>query len=168
MAETGKIPKSKAQLKRPVDKHHAFLLVEEGHAWVTSCNRELAETFSTLIMRGDSVTVTKTNGVTVCGTYAGEPEQNATIILDHKPDAHFKLVPLSDTPSSLLTHVARLIGRHNSLTSQERQHGLTFRGKLRKPSEPIETEATALTPESKAVSVKEKVSTESVKIPKSR
>jgi len=168
MAETGKIPNSKAGLKRPVDNRHAFLLIEEGNAWVTSRNRKLGETFSTLIMRGDSVTVAKTNGVTVWGTYAGEPDKTGTIILDRKPDGRFKLVPLSDTPNSLLTHVARLIGHHSSLTSQEGQHGLIFRGKLRNPSEPIETEATARTPKSKAASAKEQASTQPVEIPKSR
>ncbi|MCP4456404.1 MAG: hypothetical protein GY809_33525 [Planctomycetes bacterium] len=168
MAESNKIPKSKAGLKRPVDERHAFLLIEEGNAWITSRDRELAETFSTLIMRGDPVTLVKTSGATVWGTYAGELEQNGTIILDRKPDGCFKLVPLSDTPSSLLTHVARLIGRRSSLTSREGQHGLIFRGKLRNPSEPIETEATARTSKSKAAPVRGKASTESVKIPKSR
>ena len=168
MAETGRIPKSRTQLKRPVDKHHAFLLIEEGSVWVTSRNRELAETFSTLIMRGDSVTVAKTNGVTVWGTFAGEPDKTGTIILDRKPDTHFKLVPLSDTPKSLLTRVAHLIGHRSSLTSQEGQHGLSFRGKLRNPSEPIKTEATARVPKSKAPSAKDKASTQPVEIPKSR
>jgi len=168
LAESNRIPKSKARLKRPVDERHAFLLIEEGNAWITSRDRELAETFSTLIMRGDPVTVVKTAGVTVWGTYAGAPDKNGTIILDRKPDGCFKFVPLSDTPNSLLTHVARLIGRPGSLTSQEGQHGLVFRGKLRNPSEPIVTEATARAPKSKATAAKEKASTQPVEIPKSK
>jgi len=145
-----KIPKSKAELKRPVDKRHAILLIEKENAWIRSLNRELAETFCSLITRGDPVTVARNAGVIVWGTYAGEPEKTGTIILDHKPDGRFKLVPLplSITPNSLLTQVAHFIGRHGSVTSEERQHGLIFRGELRNPGEPIETEATAQEPES--------------------
>jgi hypothetical protein len=147
MAETVKIPKSRAGLKRPVDKRHALLRIEKENVWITSCNRELAETFCTLVTRGDPVTAVKTAGVTVWGTYAGEPEKNGTIILDRKPDGRFKLAPLDITPNSLLAHVAHLVGRHGSVTSEEGQHGLIFRGKLRNPAEPIETEATAQEPE---------------------
>ncbi|MHC4372030.1 MAG: hypothetical protein ACYSW8_30865, partial [Planctomycetota bacterium] len=89
-----KIPKSKAGLKRPVDKRHALLRIEKENAWIRSLNRDLAETFSSLITQGDPVTVTKTSGVMVWGTYAGEPEKTGTIILDHKPDGCFKLVPM--------------------------------------------------------------------------
>jgi hypothetical protein len=147
VADTVKIPKSKTGLKRPVDKRHAFLRIEEGNAWITSRNRELAETFSTLVMRGDPVTVVKTAGVIVWGTHAGEPEKTGTIFLDRKPDGRFKLVPLGITPNSLLEHVAHFVGRHGSVTSQEGQRGLIFRGELRNPGEPIETEATVQKPE---------------------
>ena len=142
-----KIPKSKAELKRPVDKHHAFLQIEKENAWVRSLNRELAETFCSLVTRGDTVTVKRTAGVIVWGIYAGEPDKTGTIILDHKPDGRFKLVPLSTTPNSLLTQVAHFVGRHGSVTSKEGQHGLVFRGELRNPGEPIETEAVAQEPE---------------------
>ena len=147
--------KSKTALKRPIDKHHAFLLIEEGNAWITSCTREIAETFSRLVMRDDAATVVKSAGVIVWGTCAGEPEQNGMIILDHKPGGRFKLVPLSDTSTSLLTHVAYRIGRRSSITSEEGKHGLIFRGELRDPGEPLDTEATAQ-------------AAEPVKIPKSR
>jgi len=93
-----KIPKSKAGLKRPVDKRHALLRIEKDNAWIRGLNRELAETFSSLITRGDPVTVDKTAGVMVWGTYAGEPEQTGTMILDQKPDGRFKLVPV-DQPA---------------------------------------------------------------------
>ncbi|MFC1604385.1 hypothetical protein ACFL5F_05080 [Planctomycetota bacterium] len=142
-----KIPKSKAKLKRPVDKRHAILRIEKENAWVRSLNRELAETFCTLVTRGDSVTVARTAGVIVWGTYAGEPEKTGTIILDLKPDGRFKLVPMDITPNSLLTEVAHFVGRHGSVTSKEGKHGLIFRGELRDPGEPIETEATAQEPE---------------------
>ena len=144
-----KIPKSKAELKRPVDKRHALLRIEKENAWIRSLNRELAETFCSLVTRGDPVTVVRTAGVLVWGTYAGEPENTGTIILDHKPDGRFKLVTLSITPNSLLAQVAHFVGRHGSVTSEEGQHGLTFRGELRSPGEPIETEATAQEPEPK-------------------
>ena len=138
-----KIPKSKAELKRPVDKRHALLQIEKENAWVRSLNRQLAETFCALVTRGDTVTVERTSGVIVWGTYAGEPENTGTIILDHKPDGRFKLVPQNITPNSLLTQVAHFIGRHGSVTSEEGQHGIVFRGKLRNPGEPIKPEATA-------------------------
>ncbi|KPK34122.1 MAG: hypothetical protein AMJ65_18865 [Phycisphaerae bacterium SG8_4] len=137
------IPKSKSGLKRPVDERHALLRIEKDNAWIRSLNRQLAETLSALVTRGDPVTVAKTSGVLVWGTYAGEPEQTGTIILDHKPDGRFKLVPLDITPNSLLTDVAHLVGRDGSVTSEEGKHGLIFRGELRSPGEPIETEATA-------------------------
>jgi len=136
-----KIPKSKAELKRPVDKSHALLQIEKENAWVRSLDRELAETFCSLVTRGDPVTVERTAGVIVWGTYAGEPEKTGTILLDHKPDGRFKLVPLSITPNSLLTQVAHFVGRHGSVTSKEGKHGLIFRGVLRNPGKPIETEA---------------------------
>jgi hypothetical protein len=143
-----KIPKSKAGLKRPVDKRHALLRIEKENAWIRSLNRDLAETFSSLITQGDPVTVTKTSGVMVWGTYAGEPEKTGTIILDHKPDGRFKLVPLDITPNSLLTEVAHFVGRHGSVTSKEGKHGLIFRGELQGPGKPVATEATAQEPES--------------------
>jgi hypothetical protein len=132
-----KIPKSKAGLKRPVDERHAFLRIEKENAWIRSLNRELAETFCALVMRGDPVTVEKTAGILVWGTYAGEPEETGTIILDRKPDGRFKLVPLDITPNSLLRQVAHFVGRQGSVTSEEGKHGLIFRGELRNP-EPIE------------------------------
>jgi len=147
MSETAKIPKSKAGLKRPVDKRHALLLIEKENAWITSPNRELAETFCSLVTRGDPVTVVKTAGVIVWGIYAGEPEKTGMILLDRKADGRFKLVPLSITPNSLLKRVAHFVGRDGSVTSEEGQHGLIFRGELRNPSEPIETEATDQEPE---------------------
>jgi len=162
-----KIPKSKAELKRPVDKHHALLLIEKENAWVRSLNRELAETFCSLVTRGDPITVERTAGVIVWGIYAGEPEKTGTIILDHKPDGRFKLVPLGTTPNSLLTQVAHFVGRPGSVTSKEGQHGLIFRGELRKPGEPIKMGATAKEPESDVSPVKEKALAETVKIPKS-
>jgi hypothetical protein len=148
LAETVKIPKSKAELKRPVDKRHALLRIEKENAWIRSLNRELAETFCTLVTRGEPVTAAKTAGVLTWGTYAGEPDQTGTIILDRKSDGRFKLVPLGATPNSLLTEVAHLVGRPGSVTSEEGgQHGLIFRGELRNPGEPGETEATAQGPE---------------------
>jgi hypothetical protein len=141
LAETLKIPKSQAELKRPVDKHHALLRIEKENAWVRSLNRELAETFCTLVTRSDPVTVVRTSGVIVWGTYAGEPEKTGTIILDHKPDGHFKLVPMGITPDNLLTQVAHFIGRPGSVTSEQGKHGLVFRGELRNPEEQIERES---------------------------
>jgi len=163
-----KIPKSKAELKRPVDKHHALLRIEKENVWVRSLNRELAETFCSLVTRGDTVTVKRTSGVVVWGTYAGEPENTGSIILDHKPDGRFKLVPLDITSDSLLTQVAHFAARQGSVTSQEGQHGRIFRGELRNPGEPIETGSTAQGPEPKVAPAKEKVRTETAKIPKSK
>jgi len=163
-----KIPESKTKLKRPVDKRHALLRIENENAWIRSLNREFAETFSALVMQGDPVTVEKTAGVLVWGTYTGEPEQTGTFILDRKPDGRFKLVPLDTTPNSLLTQVAHLVGRPGSVTSAEGKHGLVFRGELRRPSEPIETEATAQEPEPEAAPAREKALAETVKIPKSK
>jgi hypothetical protein len=162
-----KIPKSEAELKRPVDKRHAILRIEKENAWIRSLNRELAETFCTLITRGDPVTAARTAGVVVWGTYTGEPEQTGTIILDHKPDGRFKLVPLDTTPNSLLTEVAHLIGYNSSVTSEEGKHGLIFRGEFRNPRESIETEATAQEPEPEVAPSKEKALVETVEIPKS-
>ncbi len=142
-----KIPKSKAELMRPLSERHAFLLIEKDNAWVTSCNRELAETFGTLVTRGDPVTVEKTGRVIVWGIYAGEPEETGSIVLDRKPDGRFKLVPQSGTPDRLLTRVAHFVGRPGSVTSEEGQHGLVFRGELRHPGEPSATEATAQEPQ---------------------
>jgi hypothetical protein len=124
LAEKVKIPKSKAGLQRPLSERHAFLLIEKDNAWITSRNRELAETFCTLVTRGDPVTVVKTGRVIVWGIYAGEPQETGTIILDRKPDGRFKLVPRSGTPDRLLTRVAHLVGRPGSVTSEEGQHGL--------------------------------------------
>ena len=163
-----KIPKSKAKLKRPVDKRHALLRIEKENAWIRSLNSKLAETFCALVMRGDPVTVKKTAGVLIWGTYAGEPENTGTIILDHKPDGRFKLVPMDITPNNLLTEVAHLVGSDGSVTSKEGKYGLTFRGELRKPGEPIETKAAAQEPEPKVAPAKEKASAETVKIPKSQ
>ena len=163
-----KIPKSQVEIKRPVDKRHALLRIEKENAWVRSLNRELAETFCSLVTRSDPVTAMRTAGVIVWGTYAGEPEKTGTIILDHKPDGHFKLVPLSVTPNSLLSQVAHFVGRHGSVTSEEGQHGLIFRGELRNPGEPIETEATAKESEPEVAPAKEKALAETLKIPKSK
>jgi len=163
-----KIPKSKAELKRPVDKHHALLRIEKENAWVRSLNRQLAETFCALVTKSAPVTVERTSGVIVWGTYAGEPENTGTIILDCKPDGRFKLVPLGITSNSLLTEVAHFAGRHGSVTSKEGKHGLIFRGELRKPGEPVETEATAQEAKPQVVPAKEKALTETVKIPKSK
>jgi hypothetical protein len=162
-----KIPKSKVGLKRPVDKRHALLRIEKENAWIRSLNRELAETFSSLVTQGDTVTVKKTAGVMVWGTYAGEPEETGTIILDQKPDGRFKLVPVDTTPNSLLTEVAYFIARRGSVTSEEGKHGLIFRGDLRKPDESVETKATTQEPEPEAAPAKDKAPTETVKIPKS-
>ena len=168
LAETVKIPKSKAGLKRPVDERHAFLRIEKENVWITSPNRELAETFCALVTRGDPVTVVKTGRVIVWGIYAGEPEKTGAIILDRKPDGRFKLVPADTTPNSLLTEVAHFVGRHGSVTSEEGKHGLVFRGELRNPGEPVETEATAQEPQPEVASAREKASAKKVKIPKSK
>ncbi|MHC4363610.1 MAG: hypothetical protein ACYSTZ_12340, partial [Planctomycetota bacterium] len=163
-----KIPKSKAGLKRPVDKRHALLRIEKENAWIRSLNRQLAETFCALVTRGDPITVAKTAGVMVWGTYTGEPEKTGTIILDHKPDGRFKLVPVSTTPNSLLTEVAHFVARRGSVTSEEGKHGLIFRGELRNPGEPIETGPTAQEPLAEAAPAGEKAPAETVKIPKSK
>jgi hypothetical protein len=147
LAEKVKIPKSKASLQRPLSERHAFLLIEKDNAWITSPNRELAETFGALVTRGDPVTVVKTGRVIVWGIYAGEPQESGSIVLDRKPDGRFKLVPQSGTPDRLLTRVAHFVGRPGSVTSEEGQHGLVFRGELRNPDAPIETEATAQEPQ---------------------
>lgn len=143
LAEMVKIPKSNAPLKRPVDKRHALLRVEKDNAWIRSLDREFAETFCALVTRGDPVTVARTAGVVAWGIYAGAPDQTGSIILDRKSDGRFKLVPLDVTPNNLLEQVAHFVGRQGSVTSEEGQHGLIFRGELRNPGEPIETEATA-------------------------
>jgi len=162
-----KIPKSEVGLKRPVDKRHALLRIEKENVWIRSLDRELAETFCSLVTRGDTVTVEKTAGVMVWGTYAGEPEQTGTIILDRKPDGRFKLVPLDNTPNSLLTDVAYFVACRGSVTSEEGKHGLIFRGKLRSPGESIETEAMAQEPKPEVAPAKEKATAEAAKIPKS-
>ena len=141
-----KIPKSKAGLKYPLSERHAFLLIEKDNAWITSRNRQLAETFATLVTRGDPVTVVKTGRVIVWGIYAGEPQESGAIVLDRKPDGRFKLVPQGDTPKGLLTRVAQFVGRPGSMTSEEEEHGLVFRGELRSPGAPLATEATAQEP----------------------
>jgi len=51
LVENVKIPKSKAPLQRPLKDRHAFLLIEKDNVWITSTNRELAETFAALVMR---------------------------------------------------------------------------------------------------------------------
>ena len=163
-----KIPKSKAKLKRPVDKRHALLRIEKENVWIRSLNRELGETFCKLITRSDPVIVKKTSGVLIWGTFAGETENTGTIILDHKPDGRFKLVPMDITPNSLMTQVAQFVGRPGSLTSKEGKHGRIFRGELRNPGEPIETEMTAQEPEPEVAPTKEKSLTERIKIPKSK
>ncbi len=61
---------------RPLNERHAFLLIEKDNAWITSRNRQLAETFATLVTRGDPVTVVKTGRVIVWGIYAGEPQES--------------------------------------------------------------------------------------------
>jgi hypothetical protein len=147
LAEKVKIPKSKAGLQRPLSERHAFLLIEKDNAWITSRNRELAETFCTLVTRGDPVTVEKTGRVIVWGIYAGEPQESGSFVLDRKPDGRFKLVPQSATPERLLRRVAQFVGRPGSVTSEEGQHGLVFRGELRNPGEPIATEATVQEPQ---------------------
>ncbi len=162
-----KIPKSKAELKRPIDERHAILRIEKENAWIRSLNRQLAETFCTLITRGDPVTVARSAGVIVWGTYAGEPEQTGTIILDHKPDGRFKLVSMDNTPNSLLTEVAYFVGRPGSVTSEEGKHGLVFRGELRSPCDSIETEATTQEPVPTDAPAMEKALAKTVEIPKS-
>jgi hypothetical protein len=147
LSEKVKIPKSKAGLQYPLSERHAFLLIEKDNAWITSCNRQLAETFATLVTRGDPVTVVKTDRVIVWGIYAGEPQESGSIVLDRKPDGRFKLVPQSDTPKRLLAQVAQLVGRPGSVTSEEGQHGLVFRGELRSPGAPSATAATAQEPQ---------------------
>lgn len=147
MTEKVKIPKSKAALMRPLNERHAFLLIEKDNAWITSCNRQLAETFATLVTRGDPVAVVKTDRVIVWGIYAGEPEESGSIVLERKPDGRFKLVPQSATPERLLTQVAQFVARPGSVTSEDGQHGLVFRGELRSPGEPNATEATAQEPQ---------------------
>jgi hypothetical protein len=156
-AETVNIPKSNVELKRPVDKHHALLRIEKKNAWVRGLNRELAETFCALVTQGDTVTVERSVGVIVWGTYAGDPEKTGTIILDHKPDGRFKLVPMGITPDSLLTQVAHFVGRNDSVTSEEGKHGLTFRGELRSPSKSTETENEAATGTEESTDVFEKI-----------
>ncbi len=147
MAEKVKIPKSKAELKRPLSERHAFLLIEDNNAWITSPNRELAETFCSLITRGDPVTVVKPDRVIVWGIYAGEPQETGTIVLERKPDGRFKLVTLDVAPNRLLTRVAQFVGRPGSVTAEEGEHGLVLRGQLRHPGEPVATEATAQEPQ---------------------
>lgn len=147
LAEKVKIPKSKAELKRPLSDHHAYLLIEKDNAWITSPNRELAETFCSLITRGDPVTVVKTGRVIVWGIYAGQAEETGTLVLDRKPDGRFKLVPMDDTPERLLRRVADFVARPGSVTSKEGERGLVLRGQLRQPGEPVATEATAQEPE---------------------
>jgi hypothetical protein len=146
MAETIEIPRSKSPLKRPVEKRHALLRVEKENAWIRSLDRQFAETFCTLVTRGDPVTVARTAGVVSWGIYAGASEETGTIILDRRSGGRFKLVPLDVTPNSLLEQVAHLVGRRGSVTSEEGQHGLIFRGELKNPAEPIETGATAQEP----------------------
>jgi len=163
-----KIPKSKAELKRPVDKHHAIMRIEKENVWVRSLNRELAEAICALVTRGDPVTTVRSAGVLVWGTYAGEPENTGTIILDQKSDGRFKLVPMDITPNNLLTQVANFVGRHGSVTSKEGKHGLIFRGELRNSGEPIETETKAQEPEPEVAPAEEKAPAEVVKIPKSK
>lgn len=143
MTKKVKIPQSQAGLKRPLHERHAFLRIEKNNAWITSPNRELAETFGSLIMQGDPVTVVKTGRVIVWGIYAGEPEETGEMIFDRKPDGRFKLVPLENTPSKLLTRVAELVGRPGSLTSEQGQHGLILRGQLRRSGPPVATETTS-------------------------
>ncbi|HON91241.1 MAG TPA: hypothetical protein PKZ07_06725 [Sedimentisphaerales bacterium] len=143
MTKKVKIPQSQAGLKRPLHERHAFLRIEKNNAWITSPNRELAETFGSLILQGDPVTVVKTGRVIVWGIYAGEPEETGEMILDRKPDGRFKLVPLETTPSRLLTRVAELVGRPGSLTSEQGQHGLILRGHLRRSGPPVATETTS-------------------------
>jgi hypothetical protein len=163
-----KIPKSKAGLKRPVDKHHALLLIEKENAWVTSCNRELAETFCSLVTRAAPVTVVKAAGVVAWGTYAGEPEETGMILLDRKPDGHFKLVPLSTTPNSLLTQVAHFVGCHGSVTSEQGHRGPIFRGELRNPGEPVKMEAALHASKPEVKPAPKKALSETARIPKSR
>jgi len=168
MAETVKIPKSKAGLKRPADKRHALLHIEGKNAWITSLNRDLAKTFCSLVTRGKSATVAKTTGVVAWGAFAGEPDQAGTIILDRKSDGRFKLVPLETTPNRLLKEVAHLVGRPGSISSQEGHHGLIFRGELRTPGQTIEGKATAQKPKPAVGPTRAETSAEAAKIPKSK
>jgi hypothetical protein len=167
LAKTVKIPKSKGPLPRPVDKRHALLRVETKNAWIRSLDRELAETFCTLVAYGDPVTAERNTGVVSWGIYAGEPDQTGTIILDRKSDGRFKLVSLDATPNSLLEQVAHFVGRQGSVVSEEGQHGLIFRGELRDPDEPVEREATPQEPKPEIAPAKAKTPAKKVKIPKS-
>ncbi len=139
-ASKGKIPKSEAPLHRPVDKRHALLRVEGENAWIRSLDRGLAETFCALVTEGDRLTGARSAGVVSWGLYAGEPGQSGTIILDHKPDGRFKLVPLDDAANGLLEEVARLVGREGSVSGEEGKHGLVFRGEMREADEAAPTE----------------------------
>ncbi len=168
MTENVKIPKSEAKLQRPVDKRHALLRIEKENVWIRSLNRELAETFCTLVTRSEPVTVVKTTGVVVWGTSAGEPEMTGTVILDRKPNGRFKLVPLDTTSDNILTQVAHCIGRPGSVTSEEGHHGLIFRGELRDRGEPSATKATAREPKSEVAPAKKKPLAETAKIPMSK
>ena len=168
MAERVKIPKSKGPLQRPVDKHHALLRVEGKNAWIRSLDRELAETFCTLVTRSDPVTAARTAGVVSWGIYAGEPDQSGTIILDRKSDGRFKLVPLDAMANGLLGQVAQLVGREGSVTSKEGKHGLVFRGELRNPDGSTETKPTAQEAESEVAPAKEETQARKVNIPKSK
>jgi len=132
---TAKIPKSKEKLQRPVDRHHALARIEEKSFWVTSRNRELAELLAALISRDEPVTVQKHGGVVVWGSYAGALEKDGTIVLDRKPDGRFKLVPIDTTPHSLLEEVAHIVGRDDTVVSEEGRHGLIFRGVMRSADE---------------------------------
>jgi hypothetical protein len=163
-----KIPKSQVELKRPVDKRHVLLRIEKENVWIRGLDRQLAETFCTLITRGDPITVERSSGVIVWGTYAGEHDKTGTIILDQKPDGSFKLVPMDTLPDSLLKEVAQFVGRPGSLTSKEGKRGLVFRGEFRKPNEPVETVTTAQKPESEVAPAGDGASAETVQIPKSQ
>ena len=168
MVERAKIPKSKGPLQRPVDTRHALLRVEGKNAWIRSLDRGLAEMLCSLVTRGDRITAARGVGIVSWGIYAGEPDQNGTIILDRKSDGRFKLVPLDDTANKLLEQVAQLVGREGSVTSKEGKHGLVFRGELREPDEAAQTEGTAQEAESEVVPAKEKTLASKIKIPKSK
>ncbi len=167
LAGTVKIPKSEAPLQRPVDKRHALLRVEKNNAWIRSLDRELAETFCTLITQSNPVTAARNTGVVSWGIYAGEPEMTGTLILDRKSDGRFKLVPLDNPPNDLLEQVAHLVARPGSVTTKEGKHGLTFRGQLRSPDEATETETMAQAPQPEVAPANEKTKAKKVKIPKS-